>query len=86
MPFGETIQKLREAAGLSQSEMARKAGIPVRSIQNWEQGHRMPRPQVLLSLASALGVSVEKLIKAMGGPGQAEEKPAAKEPRKRKGE
>jgi transcriptional regulator with XRE-family HTH domain len=65
MSFGETVQSLREKAGLSQSELARKAGVPVRSVQNWEQGHRLPRPQALLPLAEALEVPVEHLIKSM---------------------
>jgi transcriptional regulator with XRE-family HTH domain len=79
MRFAELIQNLREQAGLSQAELARKAGVPVRSVQNWEQGHRLPRPQALLPLANALGAPVEKLIKSMSEAGQAEA------PKKRKG-
>jgi transcriptional regulator with XRE-family HTH domain len=73
MPLAQYIQKLKEQAGLSQSELARKAGVPVRSVQNWEQGHRLPRAQALLPLADALGVPVDKLIKSMSWrqPGQA---------------
>jgi transcriptional regulator with XRE-family HTH domain len=84
MPFAELIQKLREQAGLSQSELARKAGVPVRSVQNWEQGHRLPRAQALLPLANALAVSVEKLIKAMNDAAQAEPPPAKKKKRRGK--
>jgi transcriptional regulator with XRE-family HTH domain len=80
MRFPELIQKLREQAGLSQSELARKAGVPVRSVQNWEQGHRMPRPQALLPLAGALGVAVDKLILSMS------ETPLPRKGRKQKGE
>jgi transcriptional regulator with XRE-family HTH domain len=80
MLFAELIQKLREQAGLSQSELARKAGVPVRSIQNWEQGHRLPRPQALLPLAGALGVAIDKLILSMS------ETPLPKKTKKRKGE
>jgi transcriptional regulator with XRE-family HTH domain len=87
MAFAELIQKLREQAGLSQSQLAKRAGVPVRSIQNWEQGHRRPRPQALLPLAEALGVPVEKLIKSMTSTGESREEPAAapKKARKRKG-
>jgi transcriptional regulator with XRE-family HTH domain len=84
MPFAELIQQLREQAGLSQSQLARKAGVPVRSVQNWEQGHRLPRAQALLPLARALAVPVEKLIKAMDDASQSEPAPA-KKARKRKG-
>ncbi len=84
MRFAELIQKLREQAGLSQSELARKAGVPVRSIQNWEQGHRLPRPQALLPLASALGSPVEKLIKSMGDAQAVEATPKKTTKRKEK--
>ena len=83
MRFAELIQRLREQAGFSQSELASKAGVPMRSIQNWEQGHRLPRPPALLPLAAALGVSIEKLIKSMTDAGQGEP-PPAKKTRKRK--
>lgn len=62
MGFAENLQRLRESAGLSQSGLATKSGIPLRSIQNWEQGHRTPRADVLLSLAKALGVGVDSLL------------------------
>jgi transcriptional regulator with XRE-family HTH domain len=88
MAFAELIQKLREQAGLSQSQLAKRAGVPVRSIQNWEQGHRQPRPPALLPLAEALGVPVEKLIKSMSSTGEGKGKTAEapkKKTRKRKG-
>ena len=62
MRFGETLQKLREQRGMSQSQLAEESGLPLRSIQNWEQKHREPRAQALLAMARALGVSVETLI------------------------
>lgn len=34
------LKELREKTGLSQKAFAEKAGIPVRSYQNYEQGHR----------------------------------------------
>lgn len=86
MPFAELIQKLREQAGLSQSELAKRAGVPVRSVQNWEQGHRQPRPLALLPLAEALGVPVEKLIKSMSDAGPPKAATPTKKTRKRKGE
>ncbi len=62
MGFGQMIKRLREQAGLSQTALAKKAGLSVRSIQNWEQGHRVPRAQVVLTLARAIGVPVEQLL------------------------
>jgi transcriptional regulator with XRE-family HTH domain len=62
MGFGDALKALREKAGLSQSELATRSGLSLRSIQNWEQGHRIPRSQALLALADAVGVSVEQLL------------------------
>jgi transcriptional regulator with XRE-family HTH domain len=70
MGFGNVLKSLREKAGLSQTELAERVRLSVRSIQNWEQGHRIPRAQVLLSLARGIGVPVEKLLAEIGEPGQ----------------
>jgi predicted nucleotidyltransferase len=41
------IKKLREIFGLTQLELAALLGIPLKSIQNWEQGQRIPSPWVI---------------------------------------
>jgi transcriptional regulator with XRE-family HTH domain len=56
MEFGKKLQELREKAGLSQSELGAKSGIPTRTIQNWEITDRVPRADALFKLAAALGV------------------------------
>jgi transcriptional regulator with XRE-family HTH domain len=67
MGFGTMLKATREKAGLSQAALAERAGMSVRNIQNWEQGHRTPRAQVLLRLARAVGVPVEQLLSGIGG-------------------
>jgi len=62
MQFPELLQKLRQKAGLSQSGLAKKAGLSVRSIQNWEQGHRGPSAQGIIALSRGLEVSAEVLL------------------------
>lgn len=57
--FGQRLKELREAAELSQSQLADKAGVAVRNIENWEQGLSEPRFSVVLRIAEALGVSCE---------------------------
>lgn len=37
-----TIQELREKTGLSQSKFAEYFGLPLRTVQEWEQGRRKP--------------------------------------------
>lgn len=60
--LGERIRRLREAAKLTQVELATRAGVSLRNVQNWEQGHRTPRVERLLPLAHALGVTVDALL------------------------
>jgi putative transcriptional regulator len=35
-------RKIRQAAGLSQSEFAQLIGVPVKTLQNWEQNRTRP--------------------------------------------
>jgi transcriptional regulator with XRE-family HTH domain len=65
MRFGENLKRLRERAELSQSQLAEKAGLSVRNIQNWEQAHRVPRAPALLALAKSLGSTVEALLEGV---------------------
>jgi predicted nucleotidyltransferase/DNA-binding XRE family transcriptional regulator len=41
------IKRLREIFDLTQLELATLLGIPLKSIQNWEQGQRIPSPWVI---------------------------------------
>jgi putative transcriptional regulator len=68
MPFGDKLQRMREAARLSQDDLASKAGLSLRSIQNWEQGHRIPKAAALLALSKALQCSPEKLLAELTAP------------------
>jgi DNA-binding transcriptional regulator YiaG len=40
---GEQIRELRAAAGMSQRDLARKLGVSVNSVCNWETGRTKPR-------------------------------------------
>lgn len=40
---GEEIRKLRNAAGLTQKELAAAVGVSERTVANWEGGHTHPR-------------------------------------------
>jgi transcriptional regulator with XRE-family HTH domain len=77
MRFADMLKQAREKAGLSQTALAERTGLPLRSIQNWEQGHRAPRVAVVPRLAQAVGVPVEKLLVALA------EGPAPQKPRRR---
>jgi transcriptional regulator with XRE-family HTH domain len=56
------LKALREAAGLSQRELARHIGQDQSNVRYWEQSGNLPRSDVLLPMAKALGVSVHELL------------------------
>jgi transcriptional regulator with XRE-family HTH domain len=59
--MGKRFKQLREAAGLSQSQLARAADVPVGSLRQWEQGRRTPLLDAAGRIAEALGVSLDEL-------------------------
>ena len=61
----EGLQKLRKAAGLSQSQLANKAGIRVQVLQQYEQGVRDlsgAKLATLLKLCNALECRLADII------------------------
>ena len=56
------LKAFREAAGLSQRELARQIDQDQSNIRYWEQSGNLPRSDVLLPMAKALGVTVEELL------------------------
>ncbi len=58
--------KLREARekifGLTQAEVAKKAGITTRAYQIYESGERIPRADVAVKIAKIVKSTVEKLF------------------------
>lgn len=62
MKLGEKIRKLRQLRGLTQKELAKRAGLSELSIVLYEKGDRRPRVDVIAKIAKALDVSVEYLL------------------------
>lgn len=56
--FGARLRELRQAAGLTQLALARKAGLSHHAICHWEQGLREPSWSSVLALAQALRVDI----------------------------
>lgn len=56
------LRQLREATGLSVRELARQIGEQHTNISFWERTGTLPRSNVLMPLAHALGVTVEELL------------------------
>ncbi len=65
--MGTRFKRLREAAGMSQSELAITSGVPLRSYQQWEQGRRTPLLDAAARIAEALDVSLDELA-GIGSP------------------
>jgi transcriptional regulator with XRE-family HTH domain len=59
--MGKRFHRLREQARLTQAELAERAGIPIGSLRNWEQGLRLPRFDHAIRVAEALAVSLDVL-------------------------
>lgn len=59
---GQHLKKLREAAGLTQRELAAQIGEIHSNVNYWENSGNLPRSDVLIPMAKALGVSVEVLL------------------------
>lgn len=54
------VKAIREGIGFTQSKFASLIGVNVRTLQNWEQGHRRPTgpARVLLKLVEVDPISV----------------------------
>lgn len=60
------LKAMREKAGLKQSELAQISGVNLRSLQDYEQGHKSlysAKGETLLRLSIVLGYSVEEILK-----------------------
>ena len=62
MATSSHLRQLREAAGISQRELARLVGERHSNVQFWESSDVLPRSNVLIPMAKALGVTVEELL------------------------
>jgi transcriptional regulator with XRE-family HTH domain len=60
--FGEYLQSLRKKAGLTQEEIADKAGIHVTYLSGIERGQRNVATLNLRKIARALGVPTKELF------------------------
>lgn len=59
---GAHLAALRKKAGMTQAELGLAIEEKQQNIANWEKSSRPPRGDVLISLAQALGVTVDDLI------------------------
>ena len=60
--LGCKIRKYRQAAGLSQKELASRLGISNSRVSNWEQGINRPDADMLADICRVLEVSPSDLL------------------------
>jgi len=60
--FAKKIKTLRQACGLSQSQLANRLGISGQAVSKWENQHALPDIDLLPDLAAILSVSLDDLV------------------------
>ena len=60
--IGERLKKRAKELGLSDAEVARRAGIEQRTYANYALGKRFPKPQQLAEIAKVLGITPNDIL------------------------
>src|SRR5689334_5033182 len=85
MAFADKLRALREAAGISKYELAKRAGLSKQELSRLELGQREPSWATVQALAKALGVTCEAFVEAVKS-SPPESVPPPKRPRKAEAE
>lgn len=72
--FGDRLAGAREAEGMSQTVLARRLGVKLKTLKGWEEDLSEPRANKLQMLSGVLGVS---LIWLLTGEGEGVDEPDA---------
>lgn len=62
MNYGEIIRARRNALGMSQAELAEKAGVSRNTVAGWETGHSRPDLDSVPALCGALRISLSRFF------------------------
>lgn len=62
--FGSRLQSAREAAGLTQEQVADALGLHAAAVSQIERGRREPKVHLAKRLADAVGVPLDSLVPA----------------------
>jgi len=64
--FGDRLSGAREEAGMNQDELARRMGVKLRTLRNWEEDLSEPRANKLSMMSGMLNVSLLWLLTGEG--------------------
>lgn len=64
--FGDRVAGAREAAGMTQKQLAKRLGVKLVTLRNWENDMAEPRANKLSMLAGLLDVSMIWLLDGTG--------------------
>ena len=64
--FGDRVAAAREAAGMTQKQMARRLGVKHGTVRDWEDDLSEPRANKLSMMAGLLNVSIVWLLTGEG--------------------
>ena len=60
--IGENIRKARNAAGVSQKELAERLQVYQKDISRWENGERTPTMEVFTKICRELNASADEIL------------------------
>lgn len=81
--FGDRLSGAREAAGLTQAQLAKRLGVRLTTVQAWEADGAEPRANRVQMLAGMLNVSIRWLLTGEGDGLDAPATPGALSPEMR---
>ncbi|WP_074221541.1 helix-turn-helix transcriptional regulator [Rhodovulum sp. ES.010] len=64
--FGDRVAGAREALGITQTELAKRLGVKLKTVRGWEEDLAEPRANKLQMLAGVLNVSMMWLLNGHG--------------------
>ncbi len=64
--FGDRVAGAREAAGMTQAQLARRLGVRLKTLRDWEDDISEPRANKLQMLAGMLNVSIMWMLTGRG--------------------
>ncbi|GGH22453.1 Helix-turn-helix [Cribrihabitans marinus] len=64
--FGDRVAGAREAAGMTQAQLARRLGVKKTTVAGWEEDLSEPRANKLSMMAGLLNVSIKWLLTGEG--------------------